>query len=87
MRSPIFFVVIVYFLASSCTASKILTYGLPPSEINNLKLLEPRSYISIITKGNRGEINDSLCMVSGQLLMKVKPVPREREPGIGLFFL
>ncbi len=71
MRYSILFIVIAYFLASSCTTSKILTSGLPPSEISNLKLLEPRSHISIITKGNQGEINDSLCMVSSQLLMKV----------------
>lgn len=71
MRYNILFIVIAYFLASSCTTSKILTSGLPPSEISNLKLLEPRSYISIITKGNQGEINDSLCIVSSQLLMDV----------------
>lgn len=71
MRSNILFVVIVYFLASSCTTSKVLTSGLPSSEISDLKLLEPHSYISKITKGNRGEIDDSLCLVSSQLIMKV----------------
>lgn len=87
MQSYIKIVVFVWLLASSCTTSKILTSGLPPSEINNLKLLEPRSYISIITKGNRSEINDSLCVASSQLLMKVTESFREQIPLTGNILL
>ena len=87
MRSYILLVLIIYFLAASCTTSKIITSGLPPSEISDLKLLEPRSYISIITKGNRGEINDSLCSVSSQLIMKVTESFRGQVPLTGNILL
>lgn len=64
-------VIFICLLVSSCTTSKMLTSGLQPAVITDLKMLEPKAYISVITKGNRGEIDDSASFVSGQLITKV----------------
>ncbi|NLA48652.1 MAG: hypothetical protein GX876_04220 [Bacteroidales bacterium] len=55
---------------SSCTATKILTSDVSPAEITDLRLMEPYSYISMIKKGNRGELDDSISAVSKQLNME-----------------
>jgi len=36
----------------------MLTSNVNPSEITDLKLLEPFSYISMIKKGNRGQLDE-----------------------------
>jgi len=87
MRTYSLIVIITYFFVSSCTTSKILTSFLPPSEITELKLLEPHSYISKITKGNRGEIDDSLCVVSSQLIIKASGSFMGRIPLTGNILL
>ncbi len=58
-------------LASSCTATKMLTSNVLPGEVTDLKLLEPCSYISVIKRGNRGELDDSISDSSKQLNMSV----------------
>ncbi|HOY50896.1 MAG TPA: hypothetical protein P5086_12395 [Prolixibacteraceae bacterium] len=51
----------------ACTVTKPLTSDVTPAEVTDLKLLEPYSYISMIKKGNRGELDDSISAVSKQL--------------------
>ncbi len=58
-------------ILSSCTATKLLTSNVRPDEVTDLKLLEPFSYISIIKKGNRGQIDDSTSLISKQHVFKV----------------
>ena len=65
------FALILCIIASSCTASKLLTSDVKPDEVTDLHLLEPFSYISKITKGNRGQIDDSVSFISKQLIIKV----------------
>jgi hypothetical protein len=55
----------------SCTTSKLLTSSIKPQEITDLKLMEPNSYISMIKKGNRGELDDTISSKSEQLVFKV----------------
>ena len=74
-------------LMLSCTTSKLLTSTLPPAEVTDLKLLEPCSYISKITKGNRGEIDDSMSAVSSQLLVKVAESFKGQIPLTGKIIL
>jgi len=61
----------IYFFLSSCTTTKPLVSDISPTEVTDLKLLEPFSYISMIKKGNRGEIDDSISSESRQLVIKV----------------
>jgi len=56
------------FILSSCTASKLLTSNVRPIEVTDLKLMEPFSYISMIKKGNRGQLDDSISLISKQLV-------------------
>ncbi|HOD62394.1 MAG TPA: hypothetical protein PKG96_09890 [Bacilli bacterium] len=58
-------------ILSSCTATKLLTSNVQPTEVTNLKLLEPYSYISMIKKGNRGQLDDSISSISKQLNINV----------------
>lgn len=58
-------------ILSSCTATKLLTSNVQPAEVTNLKLLEPYSYISMIKKGNRGQVDDSISAISKQLNINV----------------
>jgi len=51
----------------SCTVTKPLTSDVTPAEVTDLKLLEPYSYVSMIRKGNQGELDDSISAVSKQL--------------------
>ncbi len=51
----------------SCTVTKPLTSDVTPAEVTDLKLLEPYSYISMIKKGNQGELDDSISDVSKQM--------------------
>lgn len=59
------------FILSSCTATKLLTSNVKPIEVTDLKLMEPFSYISMIKKGNRGQLDDSISFISKQLVLKV----------------
>ena len=59
------------FILSSCTATKLFTSNVKPTEVKDLKLLEPFSYISMIKKGNRGQLDDSISFISKQLIFKV----------------
>lgn len=56
---------------SSCTATKLLTSNIKPTEVTDLKLLEPFSCISMIKKGNKGRLDDSISFISKQLVFKV----------------
>jgi len=48
-----------------------LTSNVQASEVTDLKLLEPYSYISMIKKGNRGQLDDSISAVSKQMNINV----------------
>ena len=74
-------------ILSSCTATKLLTSNVKPAEVTDLKLLEPYSYISMIKKGNRGGIDDSISSTSKQLLFKVLESYKGQLPLTGKIIL
>jgi hypothetical protein len=59
------------FIFSSCTTTKILTSNVKPIEVTDLRMMEPFSYISMIKKGNRSQLDDSISFISKQLVLKV----------------
>lgn len=71
----------------SCTVTKPLTSDVTPAEVTDLKLLEPYSYISMIKKGNRGELDDSISDVSKQLNIDVLKSLSGKIPLTGEIFL
>ena len=83
MRQFKFFVILLGFGLVSCTATKPLTSTVKPNEINDIKLLEPYSYISMIKKGNRGEIDDSISALSKQLNISILKNFEEQLPITG----
>jgi len=67
MKYPSLFLITGYLLLASCTATKPLTSTVAPAEVTDLKLMEPCSYISMIRKGNKGALDDSISAISKQL--------------------
>ncbi len=74
-------------ILSSCTTSKPLTSTILPSEVTDLNILEPFSYITMIKKGNRGELDDSLSASSKNLIIKVLEDFSGRIPITGTIIL
>ncbi len=77
----------ICFLVTSCTTSKLLTSGLQAAEIIDIKLMEPFSNISVIAKGNLGDIDDSASFVSGNLIINVMEKFKGQVPLTGKIFL
>lgn len=71
----------------SCTVTKPLTSDVTPAEVTDLKLLEPYSYISMIKKGNQGELDDSISDISKQLNMEALKSYTGKIPLKGEIFL
>jgi hypothetical protein len=74
-------------LLTSCTVTNLLTSSVKPSEITNLKLLEPYSYIKIIEKGNRAKPDDSASVISKQFNISVLENLKDQIPITGEIFL
>jgi hypothetical protein len=81
------YLILSCLVLSSCTTTKLLTSNVNPSEVTDLKLLEPFSYISMIKKGNRGQLDDSLSIISKQLVIKVLSNLKGKLPLIGEIIL
>jgi hypothetical protein len=56
---------------TSCTSMHPLLSGVTAEEINDIVLIEPLSYISLIEKGNQAKLHDSLSGVSHELITEV----------------
>ena len=87
MRRITSFLILHLIVLYSCTITKPLTYRIPPSEVTDLRLLEPHSYISIIKKGDKEELDDSLSTISKQLIIKVLRDLKNQIPLTGEIFL
>jgi hypothetical protein len=83
MKHTNIFLILCCIILSSCTATKLLTSNVQPAEVTNLKLLEPCSYISMIKKGNRGQVDDSISSISKQLNINVLKNFNEQLPITG----
>ncbi|MDV3752749.1 hypothetical protein [Elizabethkingia anophelis] len=66
-----FILLVALVLLNSCAASLLTDKSVKPSEIKNMVNFEPISFIHLIEKGNKTKINDSLSMVSTQILNSI----------------
>jgi hypothetical protein len=78
-RSFLIFSLFVFTL-SSCTKKPIFSSQLPASDIKDMVIFEPISYISLINKGDKLEFSDSLSRVSQKLWLTVVEQNRYRLP-------
>jgi hypothetical protein len=49
----------------------MLTSNVKPIEVTDLKMMDPFSYIYMIKKGNKSQLDDSISFISKQLVSKV----------------
>jgi hypothetical protein len=71
MKQFSIFLILSFLILVSCTTTKPLTSNVNPKEVTDLKLLEPYSYISKISKGNRQQLDDSISTASKRHIIKV----------------
>ncbi len=57
-------------LLGSCTSSRLVS-DVRPSEVKDLQLVTPFSYIHFIKNGNKGALSDTLSDMSEKLVLKV----------------
>jgi hypothetical protein len=87
MKSHFVFTILSILIFSSCTTSKILKSGVQPDEIAELQYIEPFSYISMIEKGNKPILNDSVSLISKNILLKTVGDLKGRLPVTGEMFV
>ena len=80
-------IILFCIILSSCTATKPLTSSVKPTDVTDIKLLEPYSYISMIKKGNRGELDDSVSTISKKLVLEIFATNSQQLPLSGDIFL
>lgn len=56
------------FLLNSCASTLLTNKNVPPAEVQNIAYFESISLISLIQKGNQTKPNDSLSLISTQIL-------------------
>lgn len=67
---PTIGILCLLFLFSSCDPTRKITSSVKPTEITDLQLFRPISYITLIDAGNRPFYNDSLSKKSQHLIKK-----------------
>ncbi len=87
MKRILFTFALISLLINSCTTTRMLTSNVNPSEITDLKLMEPFSYISMIKKGNRGQLDDSISYISKNLIIKTLESYVDQMPLTGKIIL
>jgi len=80
MKNRLFFAVILILIFSSCARKTVFVSNVPPSEVRDMVVFEPISYISLINKGDKLEFSDSLSNVSKQLWLNVVEQNQYRLP-------
>jgi hypothetical protein len=71
MKQRIIAILILGIIFQSCVTNKYLSSTTPVNEILNIEYFEPYSYIYLIKKGNKSELNDSLSIRSRQMIDSV----------------
>jgi hypothetical protein len=66
----------LFFLApivafTSCVSNRLINQAVKPTEIKEIAYFEPLSFISLIEKGNKAVLSDSLSLVSRNILDSV----------------
>jgi len=76
MKRVLFLWVVILF--ASCSSSKFFTSDVKSFEINEMIKVEPLSFISLITKGNMGDYNDSISKIANIALNESLETFREK---------
>lgn len=80
MKKLLFFGIILIVISSACSSKKIKSTGPNPSEISDLRIFKPVSFIEGINKGNQAELSDSLSFLSSVLWVDVLKQNNHRLP-------
>jgi len=64
----IFLLFLAIFVLNSCASTLLTNKNVAPSEVQDIAYFEPISLISLIQKGNQVKPNDSLSLMSTQIL-------------------
>ena len=64
MKEKIIGIIILGIILQSCVTNKYLSSATPMNQVTNIEYFEPYSYIQLIKKGNKSELNDSLSLES-----------------------
>ena len=83
----LFLLSVVMMTGASCASSRYVAADVVPSQMTDLARFEPFSDIAFIEKGNRAERNDSLTIVSQELLRVALTavearLPTSSDPGV-----
>jgi hypothetical protein len=71
MKQRIIRILLLGIIFQSCVTNKYLSSTTPINEVSNIEYFEPYSYIQLIKKGNKSQLNDSLSIQSKQILDSV----------------
>jgi|TARA_B110000902_G_C14082287_1_gene503640 hypothetical protein len=71
MKEKFIGVIILGIIFQSCVTNKYLSSATPTNEVTNIEYFEPYSYIQLIKKGNKSELNDSLSLESKRIIDSV----------------
>ena len=80
MNAKLFLFVIILFTLSSCAKKAVFSSGISPTEINQMTVFEPISYINLITKGDNAVYSDSLSRISQKLWLNTLELNNYRLP-------
>lgn len=64
MKERIIGIIILGIIFQGCVTNKYLSSTTPINEVMSIEYFEPYSYIQLIKKGNKSELNDSLSLES-----------------------
>jgi hypothetical protein len=71
MKEKFIGIIILGIIFQSCVTNKYLSSATPKNEVTNIEYFEPYSYIQLIKKGNKSELNDSLSLESKRIIDSV----------------
>ena len=78
-KKGLFYVLVGALFLGSCTATKPLTSAVQPREVSDIQKFETYSYITLVEKGNRGKLNDTISkkakLVFDETLSEFKNIP------------
>ncbi len=64
-------IILLVVIFQSCITNKYLSSATPINEVLNIEYFEPYSYIQLIKKGNKPELNDSLSLEDKRIIDSV----------------
>lgn len=80
MNAKLFLILFILVTFSSCAKKSVFSSNISPTEINDMAVFEPISYINIIYKGDKSVYSDSLSRVSQKLWLSTLELNRYRLP-------